>query len=370
MGLFDKFKKRPSEPKILIESQSPVCDIQAFVEKSDTCYYFYLWGNPTSERRFLKSCWICNRKKAPKSLDVDAMNQGCAPMMPEEFVAHDIKGIELDAGELEIVWFSEGEAASLLYGGELLCVIPGWADTERGFYGYSRYAKGTGNYAWEMTQAEATLMKRTQENRKFWMYFDTDYWPQVQKAHMIALEQFFGKHEKYFAIDGGKFPPKALVSGRREGVVYGITAGVSLIPMPQVEQYVSAEEVTKHHKIEMGFATIEQYSTLCDHFYPVISSLTAYPWEEITFFAHGHTVPYKGISGFEAVLFVNPRLVTEVEQPDYEEFVNEDVSLLWLIPITAQEYEFAMSESSEALIKRANDLKHVHIFDGKPKFIG
>lgn len=370
MGLIKKNKEQLNEPEIIIESHSPVCDIQAFVEKSDTCYYFYLWGNPTSEQRFLKSCWICNRQRAPKELDTEAMQQGCAPMMPEAFVAHDLDGMELEADKLEIVWFAEGDAASLLSEGQLICVIPGWADVEQRFFGYSKYAKGTGNYAWELTRAEPALMKRTQGNKIFWAYFDTDYWPKVQSAHMTALEQFFGKHERYFAIDGGKFLPKALVSGTRDGVVYGITAGMSLIPMPQVEQYVSAEEVAKHHRIELGFATIEQYRPLCDHFYSAMSSLAAYPWQEITFFAHGHTVPYRGIKGFEAILFINPRMVPEVEQPAYEECVDEDVSLLWLMPITAQEYEFAMKESSEALLQHAADLKRVHIFDGKPKFIG
>ena len=367
MNLFDKLKKQPAEPEIIIESNSPVTDIQAFVEKSDTSYYFYLWGNPAGEQKFFKSCWICNRKKAPKTLDTEAMKQGRAPMMPEEYVAHDLKGMELDADKLEIVWFAEGDGASLLGDGKLLCVIPGWADVEKRFFGYCRYAKGTGNYAWELAQAEATLMNRTQSNQAFWKYFDTDFWPEVQTAHMEALEQFFGKHERYFAIDGGKFPPKALVSGTREGVVYGITAGVSLIPMPKVEQYV--EEVNKHHRIELGFATIEQYRSLCDFFYSTMSSLAAYPWKEITFFAHGHTVPYRGIKGFEALLFINPRMIPELEQPAYKDFVDDDMSLLWLMPITAQEYELAVNEGSEALIKCATDLKRVHIFEGKPKFI-
>lgn len=369
MGLFDKLKKQPAEPEIIIESNSPVTDIQAFVEKSDTCYYFYLWGNPTSERKFLKSCWICNRQRAPKELDAEAMKLGCAPMMPEEYVAHDIEGMELDADKLEIVWFAEGDGASLLCNGELICVIPGWADAEKRFFGYSRYAKGTGNYAWELTRAEATLMSRTQTNQAFWKYFDTDFWPEIQTAHMAVLEQFFGKHERYFAIDGGKFPPKALISGSRDGVVYGITAGVSLIPMPQVEQYMNPEEVAKHHRIELGFATTEQYRPLCDHFYSAMSSLAAYPWQEITFFAHGHTVPYRGIKGFEALLFINPRVISEVEQPAYKDFVDDEVSLLWLMPITAQEYELAMNEGSQALLQHAEDLKRVHIFEGIPKFI-
>jgi len=368
VGFLDLFINRTREPEIIIESNSPVCDIQAFVEKSDTCYYLYLWGNQNSEKRFLKSCWICNRIKAPKTLDAKAMQQGRAPMMPEEFVAHDLRGMELDADKLEIVWFAEGDAVSLLSNRQLICVIPGWADSESRFFGYSKYAKGMGNYAWELINAEPVLMERTKDSKVFWTEFDRGYWPQVQSAHVTALENFFGKQEKYFAIDGGKFPPKALVSGTRDGVVYGITAGVSMIPMPKAEQYFREEELAKNQRIELGFAAIEQYRQLCEFFYSTMSSLAAYPWQEITFFAHGHTVPFGAINGFEAILFVSPRLVLGLEQPKYMNELN-DVSLLWLIPITAREYDFAVKEGSQALLEQAVDLKSIHVFDGTPKFI-
>lgn len=368
MGFLDKLNKKASEPEIILESNSPVCDIQAFVEKSETCYYLYLWGNQNSEKRFLKSCWICNRMKAPKNLDAKAMKNGQAPMMPEEFVAHDLKGMELEADKLEIVWFAEGDAASLLMDGQLICVIPGWSDAEKNFYGYSKYAKGMGNYAWELINAESVLMKRTNDSKAFWAGFDKEFWPRVQSAHMEVLEDFLGKHEKYYAIDGGKFPPKALVSGTRDGVVYGITVGVSMIPMPKIEQYVMDSELTRLHRIELGFAATEQYRSLCELFYSTMSSLAAYPWQEITFFSHGHTVPFDAIDGFGGLLFINPRLISVREQPEYRDSVS-DVCLLWLIPLTAQEYDFVMSEGTRALLEQAADWEHVHVFDGKPKFI-
>ena len=368
MSFLDKLINKTKEPEIIIESNSPVCDIQAFVEKSDTCYYFYLWGNQSSENRFLKSCWICNRMKAPKTLDAKTMQKGQAPMMPEEFVAHELKGMELDADRLEIVWFEEGDAAALLSNGQLICVIPGWADAENRFFGYSRFAKGMGNYAWELQNAEHVLLKRINASRAFWSSFDRDFWPQIQTEHMAALENFFGKHEKYFAIDGGKFPPKALISGTRDGVVYGITAGVSMIPMPKIEQYVMESELPKLQRIELGFAATEQYRALSEMFYATMSSLAAYPWQEITFFSHGHTVPFDAIDGFGAVLFINPRMIAGLEQPEYKDSVS-DMSLLWLIPLTIQEYDLIMSEGTRALMEQAENLENIHVFDGKPKFI-
>ncbi len=79
--------------------------------------------------------------------------------------------------------------------------------------------------------------------------------------------------------------------------------------------------------------------------------------------------PFGAIGGFDAILFVNPRLVPELEQLEYMNDLT-DISLLWLLPITAKECDFAMKEGSQALIVQATDLRNIHVFDGKPKFIG
>lgn len=142
-------KKKKAEPQILAESWSPCCQIQAFVEESDTCCYFYLWFHAGTENAYMRSCWICNVGKAPDRIDVDAMEYGRAPAMPEEYVKHDAGGIRLDRDKLSIVWFEEGDAAALLEGDTLICVIPGWSGYQ-GFNGYSRYARGTAPYAWEL----------------------------------------------------------------------------------------------------------------------------------------------------------------------------------------------------------------------------
>ena len=39
---------------IILESWSPVCNIQAFVEKTDKNYYFYLWVKPDTDESEIK----------------------------------------------------------------------------------------------------------------------------------------------------------------------------------------------------------------------------------------------------------------------------------------------------------------------------
>lgn len=146
--------------------------------------------------------------------------------------------MKLDVDLLKIVWFEEGNAAALLSEDEIICVIPGWSGYE-GFHGYLKFVKGTTPCAWELTEAFPVIGERVERSKAFWDWFEfePDYWKITQSMHMEALEKFYGKCENYYAIDGEEFPPRALVRGSRDGVIYGITAGVSLIPMPEVEMW-------------------------------------------------------------------------------------------------------------------------------------
>lgn len=356
------------EPKVIFEDWSPVCNINAFVEKSDTCYYFYLWVNPQSDRAVVKSCWIGNVGASPKELDTEAMGEGIAPQMPEKYVLHGEGGLELDPDKFEIVWFEEGNAAALLYDDEIISVIPEWSGYN-GFNGYARYAKGVTPLAWGLSDAYGTVSKRVKESKDFWARFEEDFWPGAQNMHLAALEDFFGAHEKYYAIDGGEFPPKALVKGSKDGVVYGITAGVSLVPMPNVET-VYGDEFKEYRRMELGFAATAENESLCNSAFSFMSGLAAFPWREYTFLAHGHTVPVNFIEGFAAVLFICPRRLSGVEMPDYKDCMGERINLLWMVPVTEAEYRFITEHDIDENLSYAYDIKRIHIFDGKNKFIG
>lgn len=123
---------------IILESRSPVCDIQALVEETEKNCYLYLWFFPGADNAYVKSCWICNTEKVPKELDVDGMKNGITPSMPEEYVLHDANGMHLD-----LIWF-----------------------------------EGMTPLAWELTPALALLSERVAKSRDYWASFDLDgeYW--------------------------------------------------------------------------------------------------------------------------------------------------------------------------------------------------
>lgn len=351
------------ELNILLESWSPVCDIQACVEETDRNCYFYLWFYPNTERSYMRECWVCNTDFAGEEIDLKAMENGTAPSMPSEFVAHDPAGIHLDKDLLEIVWLMEGVGAALLSNGKLICLIPGWAGYND-FCGYSIYAKGMGPFAWELNQALETLGMRVAKSREFWNFFEREYWGQVQEMHMEILERFFGPHQKYYSIDGGKFPPKALVTGERDGVCYGITVGVSMVPMPKIEQYYQ-EETEKFRRIELGFASSSCSAEEQMRMYSFLSSLSAYPWQEISWLGHGHTVPCRALEGYSAVWLLNSRLIPEISAPVYQEFMGEPVNLLWAVPLREEEYHQLVEQGTEETLKCLTDeLPAIHIYFG------
>lgn len=358
-------KKKTEKPVILVGSWSPSCKIQALVEESDISCYFYLWVHPGAENA-VKSCWICNVGEAPEKLETDIMKNGMAPAMPAEYVRHSPKGIRLNKKKLSIVWFEEGDAAALLEGDTLLCVIPGWSGYQ-GFHGYSRYAIGTGPCAWELAPAEEVLGKRVAKSREFWNFFEGNYWREVQQLHIGILEDFLGKYVQYYAIDGGKFPAKALVSGIRDGVHYGITAGVSLLPMPLVEQFFQ-EEASDFRRIELGFAATEAQSDICTKMYSYLSSVANIPWQEIVFLGHGHTIDCDVIEGFSTVWLLDSRLLPQIDAPVYPDFMGDKINLLWVVPLKPEELTKLKEIGSEEELKLLEGrLKELPIFDGNGK---
>ncbi len=370
----DKYTKaETSDPHpgsvFILESRSMVCDIEAYVDKNNSCYYFYLCSNPLSLQAKIKCCWICNRKPAPEKVNFDELRNGASPMMPAEYVAHDPSGIELDEKSLNIVWFEDGDSAALLSGNDVLCIIPGWSGM-RSFHGYSKYAKGTGPFAWEIAGALEKLSVRIEYSKRLWNYFGakehSDAWMLTQQARTIP---FVGTHENDFPISRGKFPPKVITTGERNGVVYGVTAGVSMISMPTVDFRVDGDP-KDYKRMELGFATLEKYRHICQPMYKNLTLYSDLPWKQITFISHGNTIPIDNIDGYAAVMFINAKNIDGLESPEYRDFPDGSVvNMLWAVPITLEEYNFTLEKSAEDLFKYAYDLTNIHIFDGQKKFM-
>ncbi|MVP02434.1 suppressor of fused domain protein [Paenibacillus lutrae] len=359
-------------PNVLLEEFSPLCNIQAFVEEDENSVHFYLWDYPGQEHASIRSCWVRNYGAAPGEINAAAMEEGHAPMLPADFCAHPEGAERLDPQRLSLVWFEEGDAAALLYEGEILSVIPGWAGQsgEERFPGYARDCTEVSDLCLPLGTPDSNVLhERVKAALEFWQSWEDNPWPRLQEQFIQRIESCAAPVDTYYAIDGGNWPPKALVKTKaRDGIVYVFTIGASIAPQPKVELYSETPEQLR--RFELAFAIEEEWLSRNEmKLLQYISAQTNLPWSHMTFLAEGHTIPCEEISSidsaFDYVLMTRP---ADAPQMDYPNLTNERVNVLWLVPITAAERRHAEEFSSEDLMKRAGSAK-LWIFDGTPKFM-
>jgi hypothetical protein len=362
----------PATP--LLEECSPNGNVNAVVESDGRTVYFYLFGAP--ETQFgMRACWVRNLLPAPADLDRSAIaERGIPPMLPAASCAHPRGAPLLQRDSLSVVWFEEGDAAALIEDGQILAIIPARSGCN-GFDGYARDCIAESPVCWPLgSPATNVLFDRVARAREYWRSWDDNPWPSFAERQVGAFERVLGNHDKYFAIDGGAWPPKALLRFDRPDAITFVTLGVSLRPMPKVERY--AEDPSPIRRIELAMA-IDPHAvdeparrTLASY----ISGQSSLPWTRFTWFGDGHTLPCDSIpvgpsgNAFTAVLFVRqPPNAPAIHLPDYR---NDPVSLLWLIPISAPEREFIIEHGAKEFLQRFAAAGNSWIHKDRPDVCG
>jgi hypothetical protein len=346
---------------VLIASVSPNGNMEAVVEQYEDCCYFYLHGVPETEAP-LRSCWVRNLRAAPTALEVARMRAGRAPMLPAHSCAHPQGAAPLQAKDIEIVWFEEGDAAALLERSEVLCLVPAWAGT-KGFEGFARDCIQDNPLCWSLGSAETNvLFERVRRARSWWASWETaNPWTPIQGSMIDALERTLGKHTNYYGIDGGNWPPQAMLRFKnRRGVVLA-TCGVAIRPQPTVEMAV--KDPSSLRRIELGMAVDDSaFSAAGEQVMGYLSGQAKLPWTRHTWLGPGHTIPCDAFAGaganrvFTAVVLARqPRGAPAVALPSLR---NDPVNLLWAVPISEREREFAMASGSTALLERLAGAGH------------
>jgi hypothetical protein len=333
---------------ILLEQISPLGNVQAIVEADDDTVFFYLNGAPDTGLG-VKSVWVRNLRPAPRVLDVGGMAKGGPPMNP---AAHcrSTSGSALPAVEsLTIVWLPEGNGAALFERGRMIAVIPPWSG-ESGFHGYSLECVGNGPLAWAMPE-DPTLGDRFAAADDFWRGWEGDSWAGIRDGAIAAIERALGKHSHYYAIDGGKWPPRALVRVPTHGGAALITIGMALLPQPQIEMYT--EDPRALRRVELGaFVSSEWNEEAVRKFGSSLSGHASLPWDRFTFVGQGHTIGCDAwrVPRFSASLLTrrHPAL-PDVTLPV---LYGDPVTILWEIPITKIERTLAEEKGSESLLER------------------
>ncbi|MGE0608216.1 MAG: suppressor of fused domain protein [Pirellulales bacterium] len=346
-----------SDDNILLTDISPHGKVQAVVEDDGRTIYFYLnfveqAQHPDTK---IKSCWVRNRLPAPDDYESQNAQSDRGMLLPGEYCVDRESGEPLDPRTLRIVWFEEGDGAALLDDDDVLAVIPAWSGLIGDFVGYARDCAKESLLCWPLPTAE-TVQERIDRAEEFWdEWLDENYWTRIRDAQVEAWEKLLGPSTKYYAIDGGLWPPKALLRFDRPDRFVLTTIGVSLLPQPGVE--MAYEDPRPRRRVEFAAAfdrscPEEELKRLAGW----ISAQSALPWHYFTFLGDGHTMPCEatpatfGGDAFPCVLFVSD--ASDAPRPALPDMRGDPVNVLWCVPITAEERTFAEEHGSAELWTR------------------
>lgn len=337
-----------SSPEVLIEMPNNRGTFVAIVEQDARTAYFYLYPAEHLGKQYrMRACWLRNLQAAPEDRDAAAMESGTAPLLQARFCNHPEGKAPLNTELLSVIWMEEGDGAAVLYEGEILGVIPGWSLYVDEPVAYAADCIGVENndlvfpLGKPASNAQHARVAGAVNFWKQWDEVDNPQWPVIQEQFISAYTAHFGEMQQYYAIDNNQWPPMAMGKFEKDDVVYFLTMGMSIRPMPWVE-YLYNDKASAFRRMELAIAinkkdfTEEEIMQMAQ----AISSIADIPWRHISWLGEGHTVGSKQLpapfeSNILSAALYNGEIIT------LPEMYGDKVNLYWASPITLPEREFA-----------------------------
>ncbi len=286
-------------------------------------------------------------------------------MQDAKFCNHPEGGRPLIAKQLRVVWFDSGDGAALLENDEPIAIIPHWAG-QSGFAGYARDCTGKSVNAWPLTK-ENVLLKRIEESERWWSQWDEDIWSPFQDRMIRSMEAVIGPHSRYFSIDGGHWPPKALVLFENDESFTLLSIGVSIRPQPCTIRGEVDRQAPR--RIELGISIDKNFGQdAVMKMAAYISAQTNLPWAHNTCLGEGHSIPCDSMPSDCGATY--PAMLLTTAPPNAPsislgEVDCEPIHLLWLIPVQAADWQAAEEHGTAMVLKRLWTEGHGHVFRGK-----
>lgn len=330
---------------VVLSSPNPYGSRTLTIETDRTSSVAYLRD---AEGTIRAAVWLANHGPAPEELDRARIDAGLPPVMPRANTRHPDGTPPLDPAALSVLWFEEGDGVAVYQDGELLAVIPGWADVRHGIPGYARDAVGDSPVACPLDEALGELSARLARARAHWERQDTG-WVSERLAVLGHLDRRAGPQGRYWEVGGGlpaigvsERPP---IPGR--GFTVLSTVGMCFQRMPAAELYGAA------CRVELAVATTEDARAARW----LLAWLGRYPWQSVTWLSPGHTArwpdghrrfPLGG--GHRGVVM----LADPPGAPDLSGLTvcGDPVLWLWLLPLTEAELDVAVVRGAGALADR------------------
>ncbi len=316
------------------------------VEQDSRVAYLYLHA-PQHSNFGTRAVWIRNLIKGPLVLSDQEMQMGIPPVLPRTYCATPDGSPPLKTDKLRFVWFEEGNGVALLEDEDIIAVIPPWSGMES-FHGYSRECRTENPICWPMPQ-QSHLEVRVRRAAQYWKNWEQlNPFKTYQEDFLGALAERWPELDRYFSIDGNKWPPKGVQCFKDGADLVAVTIGLGLCSMPNVELATENPSAIRRIELAMRIPSEADLESLLGW----ISGLANFPWHQFTWLGHGHTssLPPGLLDGFEAVFFCHDQFST---QPIKAKPIQDDpVNLLWLVPVSASEADASQADErgSEALV--------------------
>ncbi|MCM8530411.1 MAG: suppressor of fused domain protein [Lentisphaeraceae bacterium] len=318
----------------------------AILEGNNNSIYLYIY----SKDQNVIALWVANSKRIDNPKDIKTeMEEGLPPYMPNEqcndkgyILAHE------NENDWELQWGLDQNSIAVWYKGKIISIMPEWSGLQ-GFYGYSIGTDYETPLAWPLSKDNAQIHKFINE-KEFLSNWTEDVWIQHQEALLELYSNNFNGQERYFAIDGGNWPPKGMRYISQGSSHYLFTVGISILPMPLYGMNYE-EDIEDFRRIELGiiFEGGDDFTALGQY----LSAQSTYPWYWGTHFDNGHTIPCKELSDLGSqmsfmVIVDNASFLPKISTPNFN---NDKTRLLYMVPIYESEQKFAEENSTLELIK-------------------
>lgn len=335
------------EPVIIYDSVNPSGTLRAIVEETPETVYLYIQPHPSLEQQYgMRAAWVRNLKPAPDAVDFEAMEGGEAPMLPKENCAHPEGAPAFDREQLELVWSRAEDGATLYYQNEIIAIVPGWSLYLEQPVSYAKDCIKATEAVFPIERGNALLEAATADKAFLYTWSgETSPWPAIQDYLLSSYEKVFGKHEQYFSIDGGEWPPMAIASFRYKEVYLFLSIGASQRPMPWVD-HLYPDTASGYRRMEIGVAAHESLGdAVAMELAQGIAGLAGMPWRKITWLGEGHTISSDAVKQPYESLILSSALYNGPQLPDLQ-IEGDKVNIYWAQPITLAEREFAHSKAN------------------------
>ncbi|MGJ4715867.1 suppressor of fused domain protein [Leptospira interrogans] len=355
-----------AEPKVIYQEANPYGTFTAYLEDDGRTVYLYLQAEQNPEFG-IKSVWVCNRTEAPEKRSIEDLSNGLAPILLRTEVNESKPHPALEEKDIYFIWTEEGDGVALFYKENLIAFLPPWSGI-KGFHGYSIHAKVEALTAYPLGNSEFGIIPdRVNVSRDFWeARSKSGVWKEIQEKRLSFLESIFGKHDKYWSADGGKYPQLGIARFQSEKypeiLIYS-TIGMSAQNMPTVElfhkDYENFSRIELIFAVKIGSEGLERSESWVPH---LIGELIRFPWNMAKWFGNGHTItmsrkdPEALYLDFTSILFRD--LTSFSNTPDLTELISENgkrVRFLTLLPLSEEEKEYAQKDGIQSFERIWNE---------------